>query len=245
MSAEGIPISVIETSTSGWLLRKARSASTTIAAPALENVPTRTLPTERSAIASTSSAAAAICSNAAAARWPARSRLCQPERPDARVADPCAERTAAGAAPEGGRRLVVIGRQCAASAMKPPKRQSSPRRGALTRVRRAGRSAPSDFSFIVLRTPRDASTKCGSVQTFDRALARLDRVRKAPLAEGNRPGVAAVQVNVGLAAVTHRAGDPRDNRLCVQRSAGISRTPPRGSRGAGCHRCRSSQGGAE
>jgi hypothetical protein len=55
VTAEGIPISVIETSTAGWLMRKARSASTTIAAPALENVPIRSLPAERLAIASTSS----------------------------------------------------------------------------------------------------------------------------------------------------------------------------------------------
>jgi hypothetical protein len=68
VTAHGIPISVIEKSTSGWVFRKARSASTTIAAPALENVPTRRLPAESLAIASTSSLAAAICSNAAAAR---------------------------------------------------------------------------------------------------------------------------------------------------------------------------------
>ena len=86
MTAEGIPISVIETSTSGWRVRKARSASTTIAAPALENVPTRRLPAERLAIASTSSSAAAICSNAAAARCVERAPgLRQPQRPDAAI----------------------------------------------------------------------------------------------------------------------------------------------------------------
>ena len=81
-----MPISANETLDLRVTRPESAQASTTMAAPALENVPTRRLPAERFAMASTSSSATASCSKAAAGPpCEGSARLGQPQRARAAV----------------------------------------------------------------------------------------------------------------------------------------------------------------